>query len=119
MVGRRTLQYSFRVTTAAALVLAVMTSPMRPAKSAGSYCFNHQRRDFDVTSAHSCPRLASALADSRPVQVKALPSEREEELSWTTRPACRVFDFPPALSPKPERDLVAIGLDRAMHPLRC
>ena len=67
------LQYSFRVTTAAALVLAVMTSPMRPAKSAGSYCFNHQRRDFDVTSAHSFPRLASALADSRPVQVKALP----------------------------------------------
>jgi hypothetical protein len=123
MLRREVFHHGVRVTTALALLFAVMGAPLRPAR-----WFSNSRgpQRMHVNSAapnstHGSSRVLSASAPSRPRQVRvtALPSESEEELGWSTRASCHEFHLGPDVSPRAQRDLHTLGIDRAIHPLRC
>jgi hypothetical protein len=120
MVNRPLLHHGIRVATAIALLVAVIISPIRPARSVGGSSHPvHLRHNFAGPTTHT-PRHAVTSVTPRPVRVKALPSENEEEeLSETTWSACCPFDPPPDPSSKPGQALAAFGPDRVTHPLRC
>ena len=120
MVKGSILNHGIRAASALALLVAVMTSQIRPSRST---CVPSQpeclRRNFAIPSSHST-RPSAASVSPRAVPVKALPSENnEKELSGTIRPVGCSLDLSAHASPKPARDLTAFGLDRAPHPLRC
>ena len=98
------------------MLLAVLTPPTRLSKtenvSSGSDCV-HRNVKIHAT------RMSATSFSPRPMRVKAVRSETEEELSGTLRPISCPVDFPPVVSSKPERDLATLGLDQATYPLRC
>ncbi len=122
MANRLVLNRWIEVTTALALMVAVITSPIRPSRSA-NYPSDHAclRRNFSLPPARSTPQSVTPGISGYASRVKALPSEdrEEEELTWTTRPACYLFIFQPSSPPKPARDSASGGPIRAIRPLRC
>jgi len=118
MLDRSVLNHVLRtaIATALAALIALMTPPTRLSRLE-NVCSGSDgvRCDTKIPST----RVSVASLSPRPMRVKALRSESEEELSGTIRSTSRPIDFPPEVSPKPERDLVTPGLDRATYPLRC
>jgi hypothetical protein len=114
------LHHAIRLTTALALLAAVMTSPIRPSKAAGGGSHpDCLRRNFGIPAKADTAHRPASPVPSRVVQVKALSSERRLDLTGDSArqyvdPAC-----PSPASPEPERDSTAFRLDRAIHPLRC
>ena len=121
MANRNILRQSICAVSVLALLVAVTTSPLRPARQGwGSSCANGIRRNFGVsatTSTHVFARSFSPRTVS--IKVVAVENETEEELSTTTHAASHPIDPSQAPSSKPERDLATFGLDRVTHPLRC
>ncbi len=96
MAIRHFLHRGLRVATAVALLVAVMTSPIRAPRSPGRSAHpNYLRRNFGMPKAHSSHRRTAPVT-SRVVVVKAFQSENADELARTScstscspRPACR------------------------------
>lgn len=120
MLAESQLNYSVRVVTALALLVAVTTSSIRPQNLAGvNSPADHVRRNFASHTEHSA-RLTAASVPSRLGWVKAVRSEKEEEdLSGTARPADDVFDLCPPQSPIPSGHFSTTGDVPSFHPLRC
>ena len=119
MSSREILKRGICIASALALLLAVMTSPIRPSSAAGGYprpdCL---RRNFAIPPTHST-RLSVTSVTSLSGRVKALRSESEEEVSRTASPPCSPFDSPPPPVSFPLGDLTAFVLIRSTRPLRC
>ena len=119
MSNRRFDILGIRVATALALLVGVMSSPMRPARTAVGSARPHCLRDnVSLPTSQSWPVSVTSVG-SRPFQIKALASEGEEELKAATAPSCDSIDPPPLPSSKPPRDLTAFDPVRAPYPLRC
>ncbi len=118
MVNGSVLNPVIRAVSALALLVAVMSSPIRPLRPYGDSPPGSLRRNFGMPHSHF-PRPSAASIAPRAVQVKALTSKTETELSETTRLVGFSLDLSPHSSPNTARGLSASGLDRALHPLRC
>jgi hypothetical protein len=102
------------------LLVAVMSSPIRPMRSGGTPSPDCLRRNFAVPTAKSkSARVSVRPAASDRVQIKALPSENEEELRGMADSASRLTDLPPTPSPNSAQVMAAHGSISAPHPLRC
>jgi len=118
MSNRSVLDHATCIAFALALPVAVMTSPIRPSRSAGgSVRTPYLRRNFALPPTHST-RLSATLIASPPDRVKTLSSGNEEEQSRTARPAYDSLELPPPPSLSPARDLTWVPI-RATRPLRC
>ena len=109
------------VASAAALLLALTSSPLRPLHSKLA-----PPRIFPLSLGRSArlPGVShSDFADIGCVRffpVKALPSgNEEEEPDSTSRPACWFFEACPSHSVHAWEKLASIGTVRLLHPLRC
>ena len=120
MASQRVFNHCVRIASAIALLVAVTFSPLRPNTGTGSL-----RSDFvrsDVARAPARPafplRVVPTSVASRPMSVKALRSENEEEeeLAGIIRPASDLFAVPPSLSAIPARDFVVFGWHPTAFP---
>jgi hypothetical protein len=119
MFSRNLFKHGICVTSALALLVAVMTSPIRPSRSNPGLSYpNYLRRNYSIPPTDST-RPSPTSITSLQVRVKALRSEDEKKLVGTTRLARCPFDLPPHPSLTPPRDLSTVGPLRASHPLRC
>jgi hypothetical protein len=117
VTGRRHLLNGIRVTAALALVVGVLTSPIRPSKASSvANPPNYLQRNFGIPHSPS-KHLPTSSAASRVIQVKALPSKQEQK--QRSRPGDHLFV--PAVA-----DFVATEPADAVrspapaaHPLRC
>lgn len=112
-----------RVASIFALLAAVIGSPMRPSRSyteINRARSNRLGRILPLPVTKSAGLYATMVAE-RPVQVKAVVLENnEEELNGTTHPSGCFLHLPPdSSSPGSERDLAQFGRSRELHPLRC
>lgn len=105
---------------AAALLVAVMTSPIRPPVSKTNLSrANYLRRNFGLPPTHSS-RLFAIRDTSHPATVRILFSETEEESNAAMGPVPGPFLSPSILPFKPAfRDLAGTGPISAPRPLRC
>src|SRR5262249_40380895 len=111
---------AIRLATAVALLVSVMTSPIRPApKASGSSQPDCFRRNFGIPGKATTHHRPHAPVTSRVVQVKAVSSECK--LDWTAPPAGHDADLADSLASSigAGRHSSALGIDRAIHPLRC
>jgi hypothetical protein len=111
---------AIRLASALALLVSVMTSPIRPAPAAsGNSQPDCLRRNFGIPGKAATNHRPHVPATSRIVQVKALSSE--SRLDWMTLPDRHDADLacPPSASVGTARDSIAFSSDRAIHPLRC
>ena len=120
MFKRRTHNTGLRILAALALVVAVLTSPIRPTKWLGAGgerdCL---RRNFALAKVSPLPCSVKQVP-SRLVQVKAIASETdEEEFTGAVRSAVSYFDLHSTPSTKPGRNPISPGLALTIHPLRC
>jgi hypothetical protein len=118
MGSRNLSNHGIRVASALALLLAVLTSPIRPPSSDVPPGETYLRRNFALLASH--PIRLSATTASPPERVKAIRSLKEDDLSGATvlvRPSfgpARPFPCD-AIPPAP-----ALGiLDPTAYPLRC
>jgi hypothetical protein len=120
MVLRRVLDRVIGIASALMLVVAVLSSPIRPPRSTDSHARPEcLRRNFGLPSKQSYPTRPSASSlGSTLVRVKAVTSEREDVVKLTRRPG-HLLHSPPVPHRIHRRAGVAAGLDRAVHPLRC
>jgi hypothetical protein len=120
-MARPTLLHKIlRVLSAAALLIAVATSPIRPARLLNEMA----RRDclgrkYEIPPAKSTRFASSTVVTSRPGTVKALPSEGEEELGKADCPVRLASRQPTPPSFKPTGAMAAPRSGQAVHPLRC
>ena len=124
---RRLVNHGIRITASIALLLAVIPSPVRPAKQfGGSTVPNCRPRNFAVTKADadrgdagSSPSSVTK-ADSLPIDVKdKLDAELEDEHHATSEPSSPMFNVLPSPSTGTHRELIGRALERATRPLRC
>jgi hypothetical protein len=119
MVDRIFSKLGIHLATALELTVAVMSSPIRPFKSAGGAlgraCL---RSDFGVPLI-PLARICAACPNSRRLAIKALPSEIEEDLKELIRAAHCSIELPRILSLEPAWQLATPALHKAPHPLRC
>jgi hypothetical protein len=114
------LKNAIRLATAAALLVSVMISPIRPApKASGGSRPDCFRRNFGIPGKATTNHRPHTPATARIVQVKAVSSE--SKLDWMTSPACPDADLACASSPSigAERYSFSLAIDQAIHPLRC
>lgn len=107
------------VTSALALVLAVMTSPMRPLSTSGlAFAPNHFSRHFTSAASYPTGQPVKSIGASQ-LSLKARPSERQEKLSTAIRLVRRSVEpartHPTARAPEAPLS----GTPSAPHPLRC
>ncbi len=120
MSSRDVLNRGICVASALALLVAVMTSPIRPSNLARALsrpdCL---RRNFAIPPTHSTRPSAMSIA-SPSARIKAVLSEEEEKTGGTTCSACCSSDLPrmPSLKP-PAWGPASFGLLQAPRPLRC
>jgi hypothetical protein len=110
-----------RVVSALAFIVAVVSSPIRPLSyGIGSARTGWLSPNVGARSTHSTP-VSMTSVPSRPVRVKALPCERDDEEKLSTEAGlARPFtDLTPPPALKPAHDLSAFASDRAPHSLRC
>ena len=121
MATQSVLNYGIRVTSALALMLAVMNSPIRPSRFGTDQSGrDFLRRNF-ATASVPLTRLSLTSVPSRADRIKAFVSENSEEEFGraTTPPACGPRDLRPTPSLKSPRAFATIGVDFAARPLRC
>lgn len=107
-----------------ALLLAVMSSPIRPScLDDGSASSNCLPRNFAITSTGKARLLPTRLTNSSPRASAILtePTEDEKELIGViSRVFSSLFNAPPTPSPHPTRATATLAAVRAiLHPLRC
>jgi hypothetical protein len=120
MKVQATFKHGICVGCTIVLLVAVMSSPIRPTRSDISSSPDRLRRNFAVPTAKSkSARMSVRPAASARVQIKALPSENEEELRGTADSTTHLTDLPPTPSPKSAQATAAHGSISAPHPLRC
>jgi hypothetical protein len=121
MSSRTLLRSGIKLVSSLALLVAVMTSPIRPALSN-----RHTSRPDFLRRNFGIPRSTPSRFDSKsitaaPVRFKALLNEgEEEEVVELARLASSVpsSDFPS--HPTPARDaIVPLASQGALRPLRC
>jgi hypothetical protein len=120
MTNRSLLSLGIHVATALSVVVAVMTSPMRPSRPGrGPSPPNDLRRNFALPLTHSTQRSVIAKGPES-VRVRALSSEeRENELEGTIGSARAFLTRHLAPPRRPVRESAAVGPVCAAHPLRC
>jgi hypothetical protein len=102
------------------LLVAVMSSPIRPMLSASTSSPDCLRRNFAVpTTKSKAARVSARPASSDRVRIKALTSENEEELRGMADSTSRLTDLSPTPSPNSAQAVAAHGSISAPHPLRC
>jgi hypothetical protein len=119
MSKRNVLDRGVCVASALALLLAVMTSPIRPVDTLRT-CSppNCLRRNFAIPPTHTARHFLK-LATLGASLVKAVRSENEEEkLSRASRPAWYFFGLLPSPNASSSK-LITPGLIRVSQPLRC
>jgi hypothetical protein len=126
MTGRF-VDHGIRILAAAALLLAVLSSPIRPTGASHKvHSRNHFRRDFAILIfGHGGQFAMSARPSLR--EVDSLQSDIEdgldadiEDAPTVTSPLATVsFDVPPAPSPEPYYERVSFAVALAARPLRC
>jgi hypothetical protein len=121
MSDRNILNRGICVASALALLVAVMTSPIRslcPVNACSR--LDCLRRNFAIPATHPA-RISLKTVVLRTAPVKAVRSETEEEkLSGTSCPAWCASDLPPSSSPKaPAWAPATFGLAQSSQPLRC
>ena len=105
------------VATAAALLVAVMTSPIR--SSDDTLRPDYLRRNFGVPS-QDAHRLASKSIPLRTVQVKAVSTANQEKPGRAASPTRRSSDLPHARSlGRPSWDRAGFAPPPGFRPLRC
>jgi len=121
------LKHGVRMLAATALLMAVISSPIRPTGLS-----------YTAPSPNHLPRNLAILqfGHSRPFETSSRPSLREEdslqsdiedeldadiedELTVTSPPASASFDVLHCPSPKPYSELVSFAVALAARPLRC
>ena len=121
MSERDTLNRGIGAAAALALLVAVMTSPIRPASALGTgRRAGHHRRNFAMPPSHST-RLCVTSVTPRAMPLKAVRMESEvEENSGAPCPAGpALVPPPPAPLQAPDRDWATAGGGRVPPPLRC
>lgn len=120
VMSRQSLHKSaIRLTTALALLVSVMISPIRTASAAsGGYHPEYLRRDFGIPGKTPTNHRPHVPATSRVVQVTAVSSQSKPELSslparGDTHLVCPFPTVPPG------QDSTALAAGRSIHPLRC
>jgi hypothetical protein len=122
MSSRNIFRHVVCVVSALALLVAVITSPIRPStlavRSSNPDCLG--RNVSSQYTTHSS-RLSATSVTSPTNRVRALPSDKEEESSEAACLAHYSFDLSPTLSTsrRPARNLADLGPVRAPHFLRC
>jgi hypothetical protein len=116
MANRIVLNHRIRIAGVLVLLAGVMASPIR--LSSPTSVIDCLRCNFAIPKTTST-RIAVTSVVSRPVLVKGLPAENEEELSRTTPPDWYNIDQSPTLALRPEWVLATPGSDEVFHPLRC
>lgn len=115
------LKNAIRFATAVALLVSVMTSPIRPApRASGSSRPDCFRRNFGIPSKATTNHRPHIPATARIIQVKAVSSESKPD--WMTPTAYHASALTDSLfssSIGAERYSSALSIDRAIHPLRC
>ena len=122
MRNRKAVNSLMRVASAAAFLLTLTTSSLRPTNpNLRSLLPGYSRCHLAGVPARAAfpTRLVAAPVASRVMPVKALPSGNEEEvLDSTSRPAGWFFEVCPPHSVLASEKL-GIGNVRLLHPLRC
>ncbi len=98
MANQRLLNNGIRVAAALALVVAVMSSPIRPMRATNGARSDHFLRNFVMPKGGSGHHRSPAPPLSRVLQVKALHAESEDKPRGTAGRATFLFLPPPALS---------------------
>jgi hypothetical protein len=120
MKGKITHKLCICLGCTAVLLVAVMSSPIRPTRSANGSSPACLPRHFAVPSVKSKPAQVSVRpVASDSIRIKALPSENEEALRGLTDTASRLSNLPPLFSPKLAQDAATFGPVGTPHPLRC
>ena len=121
------VDYGIRILAAVALLLAVMSSPIRPTRaSQTARTPNYLRRSFAVLMpGHSDQVAMSARLSFRESNSLQLDIEDEgeadiEDEPTVTSPLASVsFDVVPAPCPEPYSELINFAVALAAPPLRC
>ena len=126
-MSRRFVDHGIRILAAVALLLAVMSSSIRPTRASHTAPSpNYLPRNFAILEiGHSGQFAMSARptlreADSLQSDIEdELDADIEDELTVTSPPASVSFDVLPAPCPKPYPELVSFAVPLAARPLRC
>jgi hypothetical protein len=126
-MARRFLDHgAFILAAVALLLLAVMSSPIRPTSASNTAPSpNYISRSFLKKIGHSgrfalSARLSWRDADSLRSDIEdELDVDIEDELTVTSPLASVFFDVLPSPSPKPYSELVSFAVPFAARPLRC
>ena len=126
MTGRL-VEHGIRILAAVALLMAVISSPIRP--TGLSYTVpspKHLPRNLAILiNGHSGESAMSTRpslreADSLQSDIEdELDADIEDEMTVTSPPASASFDVLPSPSPKPYSELVSFAVALAARPLRC
>ncbi|APW59475.1 hypothetical protein [Paludisphaera borealis] len=114
---------------AAAALLAVMFSPIRPTKASHTApspnslsrnfaIFKFEHSSHFAISAHPSFREADSLQSDREDEDE-LDADIEDELTLTSPPASVSFNVLPSPCPEPRFELVSFAVALTARPLRC
>jgi len=127
MIGRF-VNHGVCILVAIGLLVAVISSPIRPSASHTTYPPNHFLRNFAILkigqsgqfamSARCSLRKADSLQSDIEVEDE-LDADIEDELTVTSPPASVRFDVFPSPCPEPYSKLVSFAVALAARPLRC
>lgn len=126
MTGR-TVNHGIRIAAALALLVAVMTSPIRPSRLSGtSPRPNHLLRNFGIAKPRA-PQRPGTMALPSIGQARVIGADLEDELEvdiedelWATLPPPRASsDILPSPSPGPQHMPADPGVAAVIRPLRC
>jgi hypothetical protein len=119
MANRTFLNHGIRVVAALALLVAIMSSPIRPLRRAADSHPDHLRRNVGIPKGGSTHHRSSAPVHARVVKVKALHSENERERDGASCRASLSFGPFPTPSPHVGCHPTHSHLHLSMSPLRC
>lgn len=123
MSKRSLLNRIIRIASALALLVAMTSSPLRPFHSgSSSLCAECARPHWAGSSGRSSipTRILPNSISMRPVSVKAIPCENEEEdLDGACRPALYFFVSSLPVSAISIENLATHDIVHSLHPLRC
>ena len=121
MPDRKSLVSTLWLTSSLALLASVLVAPIRTSGfvtvSSRPDCL---RRNFALTTGQPTTRISAAMATDAVLQVKALPSENEDQDRADALDERRVsFLIPSSFRKVPDRQLIAPRSILSLYPLRC
>jgi hypothetical protein len=113
------LHNAIRFVSALALLVSVMTSPIRPNATSGLAHSNHLRRNFGLPGKAPANHRPHLPNPSRVVQIKALSSESTSD--FMVHPSPDLIDSPDLVGQPVEctQDPIVFHLDRMSYAPRC